>query len=257
MLDVGLNIECPSVDMSQTLQQMIAATSVSSVWSLFKNTMRHYGFESMIYASGRASHQCYFGDLREATLLETGPRAFGETFLKERLYLHFPPVMWAAQNTGFLTWDAATAKINANATCQTRRAQALNETFGFRHGIVGGMNDFVTGTNAIVGLVQRTDLDGRDLETMWGHNRQDIEALCHLLHLKVSSLPCERPQYHMTDRQREVLTWAADGKQTQDIALIMNLHFATVEKHLRHARFALDAETTAHAVRKATALHLI
>ena len=43
-----------------------------------------------------------------------------------------------------------------------------------------------------------------------------------------------------------------DGKTTQDAAEIMGLTPATVEKHLRLAREALDVETTAQAVLKAS-----
>ena len=56
----------------------------------------------------------------------------------------------------------------------------------------------------------------------------------------------------LTNRQREVLEWVGDGKTTQDIATIMDLTPATVEKHLRLARESLDVETTAQAVLKAS-----
>ncbi len=49
----------------------------------------------------------------------------------------------------------------------------------------------------------------------------------------------------------EALQWVGDGKTAQDIALLMGLTPATVEKHLRLAREALDVETTAQAVLKA------
>ena len=39
-----------------------------------------------------------------------------------------------------------------------------------------------------------------------------------------------------------------DGKTTQDIAIIMGLTPATIEKHLRLAREVLEVETTAQAV---------
>ena len=55
----------------------------------------------------------------------------------------------------------------------------------------------------------------------------------------------------LTKRQREMLQWVGDGKTTQDIALLIVLTPATVEKHLRLAREALDVETTAQAVLKA------
>jgi len=59
----------------------------------------------------------------------------------------------------------------------------------------------------------------------------------------------------LTKRQREVLQWVGDGKTTQDIAILLDLTSATIEKHLRLAREALDVETTAQAVLKAAFLN--
>jgi len=60
------------------------------------------------------------------------------------------------------------------------------------------------------------------------------------------------PRRPLTRRQREVLEWVGDGKTVQDIALLMGLTPATVEKHLRLAREALEVGTTAQAVLKAS-----
>lgn len=49
----------------------------------------------------------------------------------------------------------------------------------------------------------------------------------------------------------------ADGKTTQDVALLMGVSPAMVEKHLRLAREALAVETTAQAVAKAALLNMI
>jgi LuxR family transcriptional regulator len=72
----------------------------------------------------------------------------------------------------------------------------------------------------------------------------------NVVHLKLLTLPYSgtRP---LTRRQRQVLEWVGDGKTTQDIAVLIGLTAATVEKHLRLAREALDVDTTAQAVLKA------
>ena len=72
------------------------------------------------------------------------------------------------------------------------------------------------------------------------------------MHLKVISLPYNNLRCKLTRRQRQVLEWVGDGKTMQDIATIMGLTSATVEKHLRLARAALDVDTTAQAVLKAS-----
>ena len=73
-----------------------------------------------------------------------------------------------------------------------------------------------------------------------------------MAHLKIVTLPHHRGGRSLTKRQREALEWVGDGKTTQDIALLMGLTSATVEKHLRLAREVLSVETTAQAVLKAS-----
>ena len=73
-----------------------------------------------------------------------------------------------------------------------------------------------------------------------------------MTHLKLLNLPHANSRRPLTKRQREVLEWVGDGKTTADIATIMGLTPATVEKHLRLARESLDVDTTAQAVLKAS-----
>jgi len=61
----------------------------------------------------------------------------------------------------------------------------------------------------------------------------------------------------LTARQREALEWVADGKTSQDVALLMGVSAAMVEKHLRLARETLSVDTTAQAVAKAALMNLI
>ena len=79
---------------------------------------------------------------------------------------------------------------------------------------------------------------------------EEIIVANNVMHLKLLTLPYSG-QRHLTKRQREVLQWVGDGKTTQDIALLLELTPATIEKHLRLAREALEVETTAQAVLKA------
>jgi LuxR family transcriptional regulator len=74
----------------------------------------------------------------------------------------------------------------------------------------------------------------------------------NVCHLKLINLPHAGARRKLTPRQREALEWVGDGKTTQDIATIMGLTPATIEKHLRLAREALDVDTTAQAVLKAS-----
>lgn len=55
----------------------------------------------------------------------------------------------------------------------------------------------------------------------------------------------------LTDREREMLRWIANGKASEDVADILKVSRRTVEVHLQHARQKLNAATTTHAVARA------
>ena len=61
----------------------------------------------------------------------------------------------------------------------------------------------------------------------------------------------------LTQRQREVLEWSSAGKTVAEIGTILGVAAATVEKHLRLARQAIGADTTAHAILRAHLAHQI
>ena len=104
-------------------------------------------------------------------------------------------------------------------------------------------------------LCARKDLTQDDVDAIWAEHGDEIHLMNQVAHLKVMTLPYSPPKRHLTKRQREALQWVGDGKTTQDIALLMGLTAATVEKHLRLARETLSVETTAQAVMKAALLN--
>ena len=61
----------------------------------------------------------------------------------------------------------------------------------------------------------------------------------------------------LTDREREVLSWAAMGKTVQDTADILAISADTVETHIRTCMKKLHANNKTHAVARAIFLRLI
>jgi DNA-binding response OmpR family regulator len=61
----------------------------------------------------------------------------------------------------------------------------------------------------------------------------------------------------LTDREIEALTWAARGKTSSEIAMILGLTKRTVDFHIDNARLKLNASTRMHAAVKAAAGGLI
>jgi DNA-binding CsgD family transcriptional regulator len=65
----------------------------------------------------------------------------------------------------------------------------------------------------------------------------------------------DRP--HLTAREIECLRWVALGKDTSDIAIILDISSHTARDYLKSARFKLDCVTSAQAVSKAVKLGLL
>jgi LuxR family transcriptional regulator len=103
---------------------------------------------------------------------------------------------------------------------------------------------------AAIALTAQAGMTQAEVDARWRRDGETILALNNVVHRCILSLPYDSPRRPLTDRQREVLGWVGDGKTVQDIALLMGLTPATVEKHLRLARRALSVETTAQAILK-------
>ena len=65
----------------------------------------------------------------------------------------------------------------------------------------------------------------------------------------------DRP--HLTTRELECLRWIARGKDTSEIAIILNISTHTARDYLKSARYKLDSVTSAQAVSKAVKLGLL
>jgi DNA-binding CsgD family transcriptional regulator len=61
----------------------------------------------------------------------------------------------------------------------------------------------------------------------------------------------------LSQRELEVLTWAAEGKTYRDISVITGYSYGTIKTRLDCARYKLNAVNVSHAVAKAITLGLI
>jgi DNA-binding NarL/FixJ family response regulator len=69
--------------------------------------------------------------------------------------------------------------------------------------------------------------------------------------------PRQRSKYHLTDREREVLTWVGRGKTSSEIATILGLSERTVNFHCDQAIKRLDVINRAQAVARAVSEQLL
>ncbi|PWE33174.1 LuxR family transcriptional regulator [Maritimibacter sp. 55A14] len=228
------------------------ARSIEEVWLLYLERMADYGFDRLLYGYTRFMGQHNFGDLRDAVILTNHEQEYIRLFLDEGFYNHGPMIRWAARHTGACSWGKI-ERWQSEGSLSEKEIEVveMNRRMGLHAGYTISFEEGNTRCRAAVGLRARTDLNQEDVELIWAASGDEIVLLSNVAHMRITQLPYSEGR-KLTERQREVLQWVADGKTTQDVACLLGLTQATVEKHLRRAREALDAENTAQAILKAS-----
>lgn len=232
------------------LERLLLAATIEEAWDLHCAAMAEFDFNRLIYGFTRFRSSGNLGQPDDLLVLSNIGSSYTEAFIHGGLYQKAPMVRWASENTGDCSWGWLEAN-EASFSEAERQVMAFNR----RHGLVAGytvsFSDISTRFRGAIGLVAREGLSQVDVEARWAVDGKMISMLNHAFHLKATSLPYTDVN-PLTKRQREVLEWVGDGKTMLDIAAILGVTPATVEKHLRLAREALKVETTAQAVLKAS-----
>lgn len=89
-------------------------------------------------------------------------------------------------------------------------------------------------------------------------NRESLLEIAHVVHrMAIKELFGDETAPKLTSREREVLTWAARGKDYKDIGEIIGISHHTAKAYLKSARYKLDCSNLPQAVAKALSLRLI
>ena len=229
--------------------------SLEELWSAHTEKMAEYGFDRLIYGFTRYRTETSLGDPEDFIILTNHTKAYTEGFLDSGLYFHAPMLHWALEHEGAGSWALINQMIDSKTLSpQERRVYEFNARQGVTAGYTISFKSVSARSKGAISLCARKGLSQDVIDQVWDEHGRDIHLANNIAHLKILTLPYTAPNRSLTKRQREALEWVGDGKTTQDIALLMGLTAATVEKHLRLARESLSVETTAQAVLKA-ALH--
>lgn len=233
------------------LDRLTNARNVEDLWDVHTKQMSQYGFDRLMYGFTRYRTSSSLGDPQDWVLLSTQSQEYMKVFFDEGLYFHAPMLNWALANDGACSWRwmMDMNRID-NLTPSEKRVMDFNREMDVTAGYTVSFRSISERTKGAIALTARAGLSQDQVEQTWAKHGDEIIVMNNVMHLKLLTLPYSGER-HLTKRQREVLQWVGDGKTTQDIAVLLELTPATVEKHLRLAREALDVETTAQAVLKA------
>ncbi len=245
-------------DIYDVMARIAQAGSADEVWDHAVGYFRTVRFARATYGYTRYRRENSIGDPDDALFLSSNPPDYSNLYFRGGLYARTAMYRWVSQNTGVSSWRWVEGEHTAGRLSKTEiEAMEVNHRAGVFAGISISFPDNSPRSKGALGLAADVGLTHDDVDAIWADEGQRIETLANMMHLKIIQLPLVTRRRPLTPRQREVLEWVADGKMSQDIAVIMGISSAMVEKHLRLAREALDVDTTAQAVAKGTLLNRI
>lgn len=243
------------MELREYLHFITNTQSLEELWPAHTAQMEKFGFDRLIYGFTRYRTETSLGDPDDFTILSNHSPEYVEGFLHSGLYFHAPMLQWALQNEGAGSWRQIYERFDLGAlTPEQIKVVQFNLTMKVKAGYTISFKSVSPRSKGAISLAARAEMSQEDIDKIWAEHGADIHLMNNVAHLKILTLPYTPPNRSLTKRQREALEWVGDGKTTQDIALLMGLTSATVEKHLRLARESLSVETSAQAVLKA-ALH--
>ena len=234
------------------LKRIDDARSVSEVWRLHQDRMAEHGFDRLLYVSTRFRTERSLGDLGDALFLTNHPPDYARAMIEHGLIRHAPMLRLSAEGmAGARSWRRPASPPPGTPA----RLHELSGEVDRRMGVVAGYDvifpEVSSRAGGAIALCARPGLSQDDVEDVWDRNGVEIELVNRFVHRKISDLPSWGSRRPLTRQQHRVLQWVAEGKTAQEIGIIMSLTAATVEKHLRLAREALNVATTTQAVIKA------
>lgn len=239
-------------DLEEYLLRIAQVSDLGTLWAMHAETMEEYGFDRLLYAATEFRTPKGPGDVRDAVILSTHPPSFVRDYIDGGLFQDAPMVRWAMTNVGSRSFreineDYAAGRLDPAEmrVCEFNKRQGVSAGYGISFPRSSPRSGHGIG-------LATTRMTQDEVDALWQREGRRIELINHVTHLAIRSLPYDAHGRRLTARQRQVLALIADGKTVQDVALVVGRTPATIEKHLRLAREALDAETTAQAIVKAS-----
>lgn len=220
--------------------------------------MTEYGFDRLLYLSTNLRTYGEWGDVSDTLVLSNYEQEITELYIGRGLHKRAAMVSRTDYIPGQYSWRNFLERQEAGElTASERELSELRADWKMNAGYTIWFDETSDRNRSVIGLGASYELTQEDVDALWSEKGREIFLFNNLVHLKILQLPREGRYNSMTARQREVLKWVADGKTIKDIAQIMALSPATIEKHLRLARQSLGANTTPQAVQKALVRNIL
>lgn len=239
--------------MKHQLDQLLLPGSADDVWNRFLLIAAEMGYPYIHYATRRFATLPHTRPVTEPEWRSNFPAAVLRDLTDGSALLSGSPWgRWSRDHMGFIPLEQINSPP-AGAWPDREIDRLINRMR--QHQVLAGHCVSMLGVSAdnwgLVLLSTGPGTDQRHADALWQKLGQRLAIFCKIMHLRICALPASAGPEILTPRQREVVEWAAHGKTVSEIAQILGVEVTTVEKHLRLARGALGATTTAQAILQA------
>lgn len=211
-----------------------------AIFSHLGKCLVRYGFTSFL-VSGLPSQR---ERLEPHILLNGWPMGWFEHYTAVNHYRHDPCVRHCFTTNEPFAWDEIPATLLKEPEAKVVMEEAAE--FGLSEGI----------------CIPLHDVYGSSVVTMAGQHLDVTPSARRMVHLAslyaygaaeraVRKPTCHKGMGRLTERERDVLCWTAEGKTFWEIGKILGISEATVNDHMRHIRAKLGTRNTTHSLAEA------
>ncbi len=226
-----------------TLEQFHTVSTPQELTQLLSSMGQALGFHAIVQGLQSYSRQ---SGLHVDSTSVISDRWHGH-YMQQAYYQVDPRVHHCARRTTPLLWNSAEQYEHPRATQMLREAS----DFGLRAGIYAPVHS-MDGRFSLL-CVSLRDVPQDEALDLVRHTAPLLPALAAHAHEAVLRLlpGGQQPEAILTRRECECLQWAAAGKTSWEIGLVLNIAERTVNFHLNNAMAKLGCHSRQHAIVKA------
>lgn len=231
--------------MARYISRLIDAVTVEDIQLCLFEAMQSFGFMYTLYAARYLTQLPATVIHEELEVWSNFPDNFLNTLTSQRIIYGSNWDQWALEHDGCIATEQIT-----NCSGPDRLSELVKQN-GFQGSMLFSLKGKVLRSNGAILLNPGRGASAEEAINLWQANSRELTLICWVAHLRMATSQRRRKNNLLTQRQREVLEWSLAGKTIAEIATILGVTPATVEKHLRLARDSLGAGNTAQAILKA------
>ncbi len=239
------NISSEVTDTFAVIDELGRSKDPETIFARLAEYLGRYGFTSFL-VSGLPSQR---ERLEPHILLNGWPTGWFERYTAANHYQHDPCVRHCFSTIEPFAWNEIPQGLLEPAKAQLVMTEAAD--FGLAEGLCIPLHD-VYGSQAVVTMA------GQQVELSPTPRR--MFHLAALYAYGAAERSVRTPTYHkgegrLTQRERDVMRWTAEGKTFWEIGKILGIAEATVNDHMRNIRSKLGTRNTTHSLAEAIRRH--